>query len=65
MVGLTRISNHLHMEDYVDDIDCFPVLTEEGLLSVEDKLAADKVFQVQVVIYLFTYLLFWMDCGFF
>lgn len=49
MVGLTRIADHLQIDEITDDIDCFPLLTKEALLSFDTKLKDNKIFQAQVV----------------
>lgn len=49
LVGLTRIADHLQINETVDDIDCFPILTQESLLSLDAQLKDNKIVQAQVV----------------
>lgn len=49
MVGLTRIADHLQIDEATEDIDCFPIMTDEALSSFEVQLKENKMFQAQVV----------------
>lgn len=57
LVATSRIADHFHLNDTFDDINCFPIMSVESLMSVEAQLIENKLFQAQVVsIYLSTYL---------
>lgn len=50
MAGMMRIADHLQLDDTIEDLNCFLIMTEAALLSIEAQLSENKLFQAQMVI---------------
>lgn len=57
MAGMARIADHLQLDDSIEDLDCFPVMTEAALLSLDAQLSENKLFQAQLVIIVIHFIL--------